>query len=46
MVAGTLYYKPDQQNFMYERVIGDDGKPGIIIYDIRTGKILKDTSKG
>jgi hypothetical protein len=46
MITGTLYYKPDQQNFMYERVIGDDGKPAIIIYNIRTGEILKDTSKG
>jgi hypothetical protein len=45
MMAGTIYYKPDQQNFMYERVIDDDGNPAILIYDIATGKILKDTRK-
>ena len=46
MVAGTLYYKPDQKNFMYERVIDEDGTPSILIYNIKTGEILKDTSKG
>jgi len=46
MVAGTIYYKPDQKNFMYERVIADDGTPSILIYNIKTGEILKDTSKG
>ena len=25
MMAGTIYFKPDQQNFMYERVIDDKG---------------------
>ena len=30
---------------MYERVFDDDGEPGIVIYDIATGKILKDTRK-
>jgi len=46
MVAGTIYYKPDQKNFMYERVIDEDGTPSILIYNIKTGEILKDTSKG
>ena len=45
MMAGTIYFKPDQQNFMYERVIDDKGNPVIIIYDINTGKILKDPRK-
>ena len=45
MMAGTIYFKPDQQNFMYERVFDDDGNPAIVIYDIATGKILKDTRK-
>jgi len=45
MMAGTIYFKPDQQNFMYERVIDDDGNSAILIYDIATGKILKDTRK-
>jgi len=46
MMAGTIYYKPDQKNFMYERVIDEDGTSSILIYNIRTGEILKDTSKG
>jgi hypothetical protein len=45
MMAGTLYFKPNQQNFMYERVFDDDGNSAILIYDIATGKILKDTRK-
>ena len=46
MMAGTIYYKPDQQNFMYERVIDEDGQSSILIYNIRTGEILKDPRKG
>ena len=43
LIAGTLYFRPDQPQVIYER---DPEKNAIVIYNKKTGDILKEISLG
>jgi len=43
MIAGTIYFRPDQPEVIYER---DPDKNAIVIYNKKTGDILKEISLG
>ena len=43
MIAGTLYFRPDQDQVLYER---DPEKNAIVIYNKKTGDIIKEISLG
>jgi hypothetical protein len=43
LIAGTLYFRPDQSELLYER---DPEKNAIVIYNKKTGDILKEISLG
>ena len=43
LIAGTLYFRPDQPEVIYER---DPDKNAIVIYNKKTGDIVKEISLG
>ncbi len=43
LIAGTLYFRPDQPQVIYER---DPDKNAIVIYNKKTGDIVKEISLG
>ena len=43
LIAGTLYFRPDQPQVIYER---DPDKNAIVIYNKKTGNIVKEISLG
>ena len=43
LIAGTIYFRPDQPEVIYER---DPEKNAIVIYNKKTGDILKEISLG
>jgi len=43
MIPGTIYFRPDQENFIYER---DPEKNIIIVYNIGTGEVIKEIPIG
>ena len=43
LIAGTLYFRPDQSELLYER---DPDKNAIVIYNKKTGDILEEISLG
>lgn len=43
LIAGTLYFRPDQAELLYER---DPEKNAIVIYNKKTGDIIKEISLG
>ena len=43
LIAGTLYFRPDQAELLYER---DPEKNAIIVYNKKTGDIIKEISMG
>jgi len=43
LIAGTLYFRPDQSELLYER---DPEKNAIVIYNKKTGDIVKEISLG